>query len=270
MQLLEVTPKTGYVWLRQGFWLFRKNPLAFLTLLFTYLFGMMAISLFPVIGPALPLLFIPGISVGFMAACRDIIKNKPVYPNILISGFRAHGGVTARRLLALGAFYVVAVIAVFAVAAMIDGGALLKFMVIDSTLKDDAFANANLSGAMLLAGVAYIPVAMLFWFAPVLVAWHDLPPGKALFFSWMACWRNRNAFIVYALLCAAIATLVPLLLMLVLGLFGLAKYASVILMPFSILLTAVLYCTFYATYRGCFGVQEIGAIDNSTAPPANP
>ena len=37
MQLIEVPAKTGYVWFRQGIWLFRKNPLAFLTLFFTFL-----------------------------------------------------------------------------------------------------------------------------------------------------------------------------------------------------------------------------------------
>lgn len=270
MQLLEVSPKTGYVWLRQGFWLFRKNPLAFLTLLFTYLFGMMAISLFPLIGSVLPLLFIPGVSVGFMAACRDVIKNKPVYPNILVSGFRSHGGATARRLLLLGLCYVAAVGGVFAVSALVDGGELFKFMMFGGRLDDEAFGRANLSAAMLTAAIAYVPVAMLFWFAPVLVAWHDVAPGKALFFSWMACWRNRSAFVVYTLLCGAIATLVPLVLVLALSVFGISKFGGVILMPFSILATSILYCTFYATYRGCFGVQEIGAIDNSTAPPANP
>ncbi|CAJ6555325.1 major facilitator superfamily permease [Burkholderia pseudomallei] len=31
------------------------------------------------------------------------------------------------------------------------------------------------------------------------------------------------------------------------------------MMPASIVITAMLYCSFYATYRGCFGVQEPGA-----------
>ena len=38
MQLIEVPAKTGYVWFRQGIWLFRSNPLAFLTVFFAYLF----------------------------------------------------------------------------------------------------------------------------------------------------------------------------------------------------------------------------------------
>ena len=36
---------------------------------------------------------------------------------------------------------------------------------------------------------------------------------------------------------------------------GAADYALAVLMPASVILTTMLYCSFYATYRGCFGVQ---------------
>jgi hypothetical protein len=36
---------------------------------------------------------------------------------------------------------------------------------------------------------------------------------------------------------------------------GATEYALAVLMPASIILTTMLYCSFYATYRGCFGVQ---------------
>ena len=55
MQLIEVPAKTGYVWFRQGIWLFRRNPFAFLTLFFAYLFVMTLISRVPLLGPLLPL-----------------------------------------------------------------------------------------------------------------------------------------------------------------------------------------------------------------------
>jgi len=115
--------------------------------------------------------------------------------------------------------------------------------------------------------VAYIPGAMMFWFAPVLVAWHDIPPIKALFFSWTACVRNFRAFVVYGLCTAVVATVLPLIVTLAMAAMGIHQYAMLLLMPYSILFTAVLYCSFYASYRGCFGVQEIGAIDPNVAPP---
>ena len=37
---------------------------------------------------------------------------------------------------------------------------------------------------------------------------------------------------------------------------GATEYAFTVLFPASITLTTMLYCSFYATYRGCYGVQE--------------
>ncbi|MDP0995369.1 hypothetical protein, partial [Klebsiella pneumoniae] len=68
----------------------------------------------------------------------------------------------------------------------------LMTVVTDKPLTTDAIREFYL--AMVMGSVLYIPVAVLFWFAPLLVAWHGIPVGKALFFSWMAVWRNRAAF----------------------------------------------------------------------------
>ena len=43
MQLIEVPAKTGYVWFRQGVWLFRRNPLAFIPLFFLWLDAALAV-----------------------------------------------------------------------------------------------------------------------------------------------------------------------------------------------------------------------------------
>lgn len=266
MQLIEVPAKTGYVWFRQGIWLFRRNPLAFITLFFTYLLAITLVSRVPVIGAALPLLFIPGIAVGFMAACRDTIAGKPVMPTILVDGFRSYGHVTTQRLLALGGIYAVTMVLVFAVSAMFDGGTLFQVMIgaTGDNPNPEAFAAQGTLGALLIATLLYVPVAMLFWFAPVLTAWHDIPPAKALFFSIVSCWRNRGAFTVYGLLWFGVALGASLGLSLLLQALGAGAYALTVMMPMTIIIAAMLYCSFYATYRGCFGVQEPG----TSAPPA--
>ena len=38
MQLKQAKARDGYLWIRQGFWLFKKNPLAFFMLIFLYIF----------------------------------------------------------------------------------------------------------------------------------------------------------------------------------------------------------------------------------------
>jgi hypothetical protein len=111
----------------------------------------------------------------------------------------------------------------------------------------------------------YVPVAMLFWFAPVLTAWHDVPPVKAMFFSVVSCWRNKGAFVVYGVLWMGVSIGVSLVVSFLLHALGGSDYAIAVLMPALIVVMTMLYCSFYATYRGCFGVQE-----PQTADTANP
>ncbi|NMM00263.1 hypothetical protein HHL24_20260 [Paraburkholderia sp. RP-4-7] len=268
MQLIEVPAKTGYVWFRQGIWLFRKNPLAFLTLFFTYLLVMTLASQIPVIGGVLPLVFIPGVAVGFMAACRNTIAGKPVFPTILVDGFHSYGPAVAKRLLLLGVLYVVAMALVLAGSALADGGMLLKVMLGVATMDQDAIANSNIPLAVITAFAFYIPVAMIFWFSPILTAWHDVPPVKAMFFSIVSCWRNRGAFIVFGALWFAVATTVSFGLSALMQALGAGDFAFAILMPATMIVTTMLYCSFYATYRGCFGVQTPEAPDLPTTPAA--
>jgi hypothetical protein len=268
MQLIEVPAKTGYVWFRQGIWLFRKNPLAFLTLFFTYLLVMTLVAQIPVIGGVLPLAFIPGVAVGFMAACRNTIAGKPVFPTILVDGFHSYGPVVAKRLLVLGVLYVVAMGLVLAGSALADGGMLLKVTLGAATMHQDAVANSNIPLAILTAFAFYIPVAMIFWFSPILAAWHDVPPMKAMFFSVVSCWRNRGAFIVFGALWFAASTTVSLGLSALMQALGAADFAFAVLMPATMIVLTMLYCSFYATYRGCFGVQTPETPDLPTTPAA--
>jgi hypothetical protein len=268
MQLIEVSAKTGYVWFRQGIWLFRRNPLAFLTVFFAYLFVMTLISRLPLIGPVLPLLLIPGVSVGFMSACRNTIGKKPVWPTVLIDGFRAYGSVVARRLLLLGIVYIAAMGVIFALSALVDNGLLLNMMLGNGPAGDPETVAASFNPlAVLIAMLCYIPVAMVFWFAPILVAWHDVPPVKALFFSFVACWKNRGAFVFYGALWIGIALAVSFGLSAIMQALGTGQeMALAVLMPASILITTALYCSFYATYRGCFGLQSEESQDGLELP----
>ena len=228
MQLIEVSGKQGYVWLRQGAWLFRKNPIGFLLLLFIYLFAVNLLMLVAApIGVFAILLVNPAIFVGFMSACRDTVAGKRVGPASLVAGFRSYGKDAMRGLLKLGGIY----------------GALV--LVVSGILM-----------TMVMGAVLYIPVAVLFWFAPLLVAWHGVPVGKALFFSWMAVWRNRAAFILYGALVGILLIAIPLFIDAAFASSDANNIAPIIATPYRILVMAVLYCSFYATYRGCFNVTQ--------------
>ena len=116
----------------------------------------------PLVGAVLPLVLIPGVAVGFMAACRNTIAGKPVFPTVLVDGFRSYGATAAMRLLELGGLYVAAMALVFASSALADGGALFKLMMGTEAVAPETLAATPLLKAGLVAFVCYLPVAMLF------------------------------------------------------------------------------------------------------------
>jgi hypothetical protein len=258
MRLIEVPAKAGYVWFRQGIWVFRRNPLAFMMLLVAYLFAWLVLSIVPVVGALLPMLFAPGISVGFMVASRNAINGKPFFPTVLASGFREHGRRVAIDLLILGVINSVMVVAAFALTSIADGGIVFRSAVLSIDADQaDMLAHANdMAMAAAIFAIAYMPVSVLMWFSPVLVAWHKIPPAKALFFSWMALWRNRWAFTVYALCWAAVQGVLGVLGIQIAQLAGTSLLTLMVLAPLTVAVIAMIYCSFFATYRGCFDVSD--------------
>jgi hypothetical protein len=109
---------------------------------------------------------------------------------------------------------------------------------------------------MLIFGIFYVVMAAVFWFAPALVGWHGIRITQALFFSWIACWRNKWAFLVYGLcwlgVFLGIDTLISLL-----ALMGLSpNTAATIQVPINVVATSVLYCSFYTSYVAVFKDNE--------------
>lgn len=280
MQLTEVSAKTGYVWFRQGLWLFRRNPFAFLMLVILYTFVAVLIEQIPVPGIVLlPLLFVPGFAAGFMAACREVVAGRPVLPTMLFDGFAAHGPRAARRLLWLGVLYAAILILESVLLAMlltaalkaIDPDLLRQFIKLSTgangaaaiALPDKDFTVPGSALIVILAVLAWqvfwsCLVTLLFWFASVTSAWHDASPAKAIFFGVVSLWRNRGAFIVYGALWCAMTTvilLIVLFVMLAAGVSGI-RIQMMAMMPVMLVIVTMVYCSLYATYRGCFGEQE--------------
>lgn len=253
MQLIEVTPRDGYVWFRQGLWLFRKSPLTFLLLLFIYLMALQLAIFIPLIGIVAALVLNPGLSVGIMTACREVIQNRRVSPTVLVSAFRTGNKAAVSGLLKLGGLYALVVFVLsLLVGVLVDLGELVPVFMREA--EPTAETASILYRAVLVAALLYIPVAMAFWFAPLLVAWHGVTPVKAVFFSWIACWRNRSAFLLFGLIFGVLMIAVPFLLEAFFRMIDASAFMSFIVTPYSLAILTILYCAFYATYRGCFNV----------------
>ena len=257
MQLNEDSAKAGYLWFRQGVWLFRRNPLGLLMMFFTAFFAMIIISYIPLLGAVLPSLLVPTVSVGFMIGCRDAVAGKPVLPSTVVGGLYLYGKGVARQLLTLGVIYTVLLTLAIAASALVDGGDLFNMLMLGATPTDPALTSSNEMLAILVMMAALVPLSMLFWFAPILTAWHEVPPHKALFFSFMTCWRNRSALLVFFLIWIAVILAVVSIVGLVLTSLDVGIPALVMIMaPIDMILGTIITCSFYASYRGSFTVPE--------------
>src|SRR5262249_23131765 len=104
-------------------------------------------------------------------------------------------------------------------------------------------------------GLLYLPVFMMFWFSPPLVAWHATGPARALFFSFVACLMNWRAFLAYGAAALLVMAVVPALALLALRILfpvELKAAAVSLVFPLLVVLLPTLFSSFYASYRDVF------------------
>jgi hypothetical protein len=247
----KLPANAGWLWVKQGFALFRKQPAEMATLFLAYMFLMLIIGIVPLLGQILPMVLVPVFSMAFMQACANIEQGKKVYPNLLLTGFRKPAFAS---LLKLGVLYLVAAVAAVAASALIDGGVFWQVMSSDKALDRETIRNSNMSLGMMFSAAVYIPAAMAFWYAAPLIFWQKMGVGKAVFYSFFAVKRAGSAFLVYGLSWMLIGVLLPALISsLIAMLFAKSFVVMLILLPLSLMLTVVMYCSFYPTYTAIFG-----------------
>lgn len=250
MQIRLLPAAQGWRWIGDGLSLLRRQPVALLAITFLNLLLLSISVVIPLVGSIAPLVLAPSLMVGLLHAIRSADQGRMPLPSMLFSAFQEDGGRAWRPLLALGAFNAAATMAALALAALADGGELLRLAtgMIDDTAAPASRGSLWMAGAVFL--LVYAPVQMAMWYAPLFVAWHRTTVAKSLFFSVFAVWRNRWAFVAYALGWLAIAFAGSLLVRVVQGAFGTNPFAmSMILSPLSLLLITAIYCSFWPSYR---------------------
>lgn len=259
----KLPANTGWVWVKEGFALFRKQPVEMSTLFLAYMFLMLAVGVLPLLGQILPLVLVPALSMAFMEACRNIEQGKKVYPSLLVTVFRTPA---LKKLLVLGAFYLLAAVLALAASALIDGGVTWQVMSGSKELNAEMIRNSNMSLAMMFAAAVYVPAAMAFWYAAPLIAWQGMGVGKAIFYSFFAVQRAGRAFLVYGLAWMGIGVLFPAIVSSFVALVLAKGIAVLIALPLSLVLTIVMYCSFYPTYTWIFGRPQ-AAPEKQLPPP---
>ena len=254
MKLNSVAPKEGYTWVRQGIWLFKQNPLGFLMLVFMYVFVAQLAVLVPVIGIFAVLLLTPTLTVGFMTACRQAIQKERIRPTVYLAALQSTP-IVRKRILQLGLIYAALILALsFILSMLVDFELLIPLMTNDKPITPEAVQQVYL--ILFFGGLLYVPVAMLMWFSPVLIAWADMSVPQALFSSAIACWANRGAFFLYIAIWGAILIAIPLAIGSILDALDLGQAASFIIAPISMAGLTVMHCSFFATWKACFAEKE--------------
>jgi hypothetical protein len=251
MQARIVETRRGVRWLADGWRLFRAAPLGWIAIVFAYWLIMTLVSVVPLVGIAAASILVPAFSVGFMAAARAAASRGPVELAQLFDGFRHH----LRSQMVLGVIYLACLGLLLAATALADEGALATWMLAGRKPEDEVLQSEEFLTALVAAAALYAPVLMMFWFAPLLAAWHGAGPAKAVFFSFFACLMNWRAFLAYGAVTAFLTLALPLAVLGVMTLASLKVAPMALVFPLLIVLLPTLFASFYASYRDVFGPE---------------
>jgi hypothetical protein len=255
VQAIKLTARQGWGWLARAFAIFVKNPPLLTLIILAYWLIIATVNSLPLLGPIVATIAIPAFSVSLMNASRNLDTGRPLEIQVLFSGFRTQ----LKPLITLGGLYLGASVIVLGASALADGGIFLQTMVGGYKPSPEEIGSASFLAAAQIALILMTPVIMAWWYAPVLVAWHGFTPGKALFFSFVACLRNWKPFLAYGACVMVFGALLPGL---ALGLLvaALPEAAGLVttlfVLPMVFVLAPTLIVSFYVSYREVFTSSE--------------
>lgn len=256
LHLQQIPARNGRLWIRHGFTVFQRQPLALSSLFGLFLFAGFVLMLLPGIGLLLTIALLPLLSLGFMLATHLVLQKKTPSFQVYLAPFRLTPA-RRRAQLVLCASYALAALLIGLLTDWADGGSTrdLQQLLADNA-DSDAIANAATDPRLFL-GVAvrlglHALLSVPFWHAPALVHWGGQGVAQALFSSTLALWRNRGAFALNALLWGALLMGLASAVTLGFALLGLSQLGSVVLMALGLLLSTVFYASLYFSFVDCF------------------
>lgn len=257
LSLKTVPPLHGAHWVRDGFRLFGRHPLAFSSLFAGFLLAMLVSSLVPLVGPLVLLAAVPLLSLGFMVASESALHGGPIHVGQFFTPLR---GDPARRraLLVLCGLYAVGAVLIMVVADTVDDGAferLQRLLAQGGRGKEvqALLAQPAFQWAMAMRTVLITLLSVLFWHAPALVHWGGQGTAQALFSSTLAVWRCKGAFLVYTLTWTGLIVVFGVVTSLLLGLLGQPRLMGIVALPGGLILSTVFYVSLLFTYVESFG-----------------
>lgn len=258
MRLHTVAARQGFLWVRRGFQIYLRQPLATTFLLATFLFSALVLMLIPGIGVLLLLMSLPLVSLGFMIASRDALDGRRAGPRVFMEGLRGPPG-QRRSMLWLLATYAAANLVVMLISDALDAGRLEAIQAAmttgqpaDPKVLGPMLADPRLFWAMAVRLALTALIAVPFWHAPALVHWQGQSLAQSLFISTLAVWRNRGAMLVYGLGWLALIVLFSVLANALVALLGEPRLLALAALPAGLMFSTAFYASLYFTYADSF------------------
>jgi uncharacterized membrane protein len=229
----RVPAANGAGWFRRGWSLFKVAPGAWIVIFLILIVVLVVTSLIPFIGSVINVFLQTMFMGGIMVACRAAEKREPVRINSVFSAFSTHAGPLALLGLLQFAAYVAAIAIIGVLAAIVIGGAGVTGMFKPGPMPPGIGAPLIVLG--LLALVVFAMIAIATWLAPALVVLHCVSPVDSIRMSFLGCFKNFGALVVFGIVGLLLAVLASLPVLL-----GWLVFAPVLL------------CATYAAYRDLF------------------
>lgn len=241
----------GWLWISEGYRLFKKNPGLWVLVLLMTIIVSMACKLIPVIGQVASVLISPVLIGGVMMIAHRCYMEFDAQFDDLFTGFRHRlWPLVQVGLLYIAGIFITVILAVLACMVLIGTEALknlsdminIAAQATPSAIDIDMALNLMLVLCIVLLMV--LPVIMAYYFAPVLVMFHGVDAFAAMKLSFVACCKNAIPFLVYGLVVLLLSMLSVLTFFL----------GLLVLIP-------VLWASTYIAYRDIFlnAEQELSA-----------
>ena len=259
MKLNILPARTGYLWVKSGFALFFYKPAAFIGFFTSFMLALIVLGQIPYIGSYLSLLAFPALTLGMMAVGNECVKLKagivlPMTPPPLLMAWMTLRR-SAKPLFHLGIWFAFGFSLVLLMGAAFDGGEFAKFYMQGGSIDKNQVQKDGFLNAVLLTTLLYLPLTAIFWFAPALVNWKQMPLSKSLFFSGYAIYKNWRAFGMFTLVWAGVFSMASGAVLLIASLVLGSAAASFLLMPLIVMLSTVFMASTFPTFVDCFQHQ---------------
>jgi hypothetical protein len=240
VQAQDVPASHGWIWIKQGFELFRKAPLIWLILsmFWSILLGTAMMVLWP-IGAIFIILLYPTLLAVWLRICQQIDQLGTLEIGRLLNGL----GQNIRQLLGLGGLIMVAQLILSIIATMLVplDPELTKLVAAYPNISTGEIQNAapRLLKFMVVQLIATIPIFIAAWFAPPLIAFRTLKTWHAIRWSVYACVSNLGALSIYGLICTVLIITA-----------GILPAIGTLLV--SLIITPIFFATIYVAYQDIF------------------